>query len=109
METIPKCYYNIFFIYYEKFSLEVKPLTEFPAMVNCPSLFRFGFDLEPEIWEYFLLSDKTLVLANARTNCGFPGITKVINNNNLLETEKFMSGLKPVIRISVKLRLSTTK
>jgi len=76
-DDIPRCYYNVFFIYYDKFSLEVQPISEFPAPINCPSLFRFGFDLEPEIWEYFLLTDKTVVLANDRINCGFPGITKV--------------------------------
>ena len=77
VDDIPRCYYNIFFIYYDKFSLEIQPISEFPASVNCPSLFRFGFDLEAEIWEYFLQTDKTVVLANERRNCGFPGITKV--------------------------------
>ena len=81
MDDIPRCYYNIFFIYYDKFSLEVQPISEFPASVNCPSLFRFGFDLEAEIWEYFLQTDKTVVLANERRNCGFPGITKVTKSD----------------------------
>ena len=44
-------------------------------------MFRFGFDLEAEIWEYFLQTDKTVVLANERRNCGFPGITKVTKSD----------------------------
>ena len=58
------------------FSLEVQPLTKFPKPADCLPLFRFGFDLQPEVWEYFLMTDKTKILVNERVQCGFPGITK---------------------------------
>ena len=77
LDDIPLCYYNTFFIYYNQYSLEVQPFTNFPKPVDCPKLFRFGFNLEPDIWEYFQLTQKTAVLANDRISCGFPGITKV--------------------------------
>ena len=73
---IPSCYYNVFFVFYDKFSLEVQPLTQFPAPADCLPLFRFGFDLQPEVWEYFLMTDKTKILVNERVECGFPGITE---------------------------------
>ena len=57
-------------------SLEVQPLTQFPAPADCLPLFRFGFDLQPEVWEYFLMTDKTKILVNDRIECGFPGITE---------------------------------
>lgn len=58
------------------YSLEVQPLTKFPKPADCLPLFRFGFDLQPEVWEYFLATDKTKILVNDRAQCGFPGITK---------------------------------
>ncbi|CAG5078844.1 Oidioi.mRNA.OKI2018_I69.PAR.g9101.t1.cds [Oikopleura dioica] len=76
VDDIPLCYYNTFFIYYNQYSLEVQPFGNFPKPVDCPKLFRFGFNLEPDIWEYFQLTQKTSVLANDRISCGFPGITK---------------------------------
>lgn len=75
-DSIPSCYYNVFFVFYDQFSLEVQPLTKFPQPADCLPLFRFGFDLQPEVWEYFLMTDKTKILVNDRTQCGFPGITK---------------------------------
>ena len=79
LDDIPLCYYNTFFIYYNQYSLEVQPFTNFPKPVDCPKLFRFGFNLEPDIWEYFQLTQKTAVLANDRISCGFPGISKVFD------------------------------
>ena len=51
-------------------------MTKFPKPADCLPLFRFGFDLQPEVWEYFLMTDKTKILVNERVQCGFPGITK---------------------------------
>ena len=67
---------EIWLIFNWNFSLEVQPLTKFPKPADCLPLFRFGFDLQPEVWEYFLMTDKTKILVNERVQCGFPGITK---------------------------------
>merc|ERR1739848_427397 len=103
---IPWCYYNVFFIFHDKYYLQVarpvelskldgdmKPIedafddsikpqvwnTAFAPPAECPGLFKYGLKLDPIIYARAMsnsLSAKLNTVINKRTDCGFPGILK---------------------------------
>ncbi|XP_077966752.1 uncharacterized protein LOC120341815 [Styela clava] len=77
--AVPWCYYNVFFIYYESFSLSVKRPGEFARPASCLPLFKYGLNIDASIY-YSFAKDKSSSsinsLINMREECGFPGITE---------------------------------
>ncbi|CAK8678866.1 unnamed protein product [Clavelina lepadiformis] len=77
--AVPWCYYNIFFIYYDSFYMEVQKPGGFASAIQCYGLFKYGLRLDPSLYYLFNPSDSNNGigrLVNQRLECGFPGITE---------------------------------
>jgi hypothetical protein len=74
--AVPWCYYNIFFVYYDQFYLEVKQIGEFPAPIQCPSFWKYGLNIDDSMVSLVSGNAAFAKLTNEREECGFPGITE---------------------------------
>jgi hypothetical protein len=98
--NIPWCYYNVFFVFHDTYSLRVaRPVkvqnvnndndpsndiddsfwnTAFAPLAECPGLFKYGLQLNPVIYARAVQNTdsdpRLLQLVNKREECGFPGI-----------------------------------
>nr|BAA23597.1 CsEpi-1 [Ciona savignyi] len=77
--AVPWCYYNVFFIYYNLYYMEVKKPTKFASPVQCLRLFKYGLTLDPSLYHLYDPANPTSSvgrLVNPRYECGFPGVTE---------------------------------
>lgn len=99
VESIPWCYYNIFFVFHDQYKLRIKEADQFKGPQDCPGLFRYGLNLDP--FMYFTAvndlniqmtklggsnyerqisssigTQKLAKLIHLRQDVGFPGITE---------------------------------
>jgi hypothetical protein len=47
VNSVPWCYYNIFFVFHDQYKLRVKEADKFKGPQDCPGLFRYGLPLDP--------------------------------------------------------------
>lgn len=74
--AVPWCYYNVFFVWHDQFFLPVKQIGEFAAPLQCPPLWKYDLGLDGSLASLISGSNSLSQLANAREECGFPGITE---------------------------------
>lgn len=74
--AVPWCFYNIFFVYYEQFYLEVKQIGEFPAPLQCPPFWKYGLNIDDSMVGLISGNSAFSKLVNERADCGFGGITE---------------------------------
>ena len=89
--NIPWCYYNIFFVFHDQYSLRVREADKFKGPQDCPGLFRYGLNLDPLLYYqaskdivkvgnnyHFQVgkNEKLTKLIHYRVDMGFPGITQ---------------------------------
>lgn len=76
--AIPWCYYNVFFVLFDTYHMEVKKAGEFASPIACPGLFKYGLQIDAQMYGLLnsLTSNPLAKYMNARTDCGFPGITE---------------------------------
>lgn len=46
-DSVPWCYYNIFFVFHDQYKLRIKEADQFKGPQDCPGLFRYGLNLDP--------------------------------------------------------------
>lgn len=76
--AVPWCYYNVFFVLFDKYYMSVKKAGGFASPISCPGLFKYGLQIDAQM--YGLLNSMTNnpleKYMNKRVECGFPGITE---------------------------------
>jgi hypothetical protein len=65
-DSVPWCYYNIFFVFHDQYRLRVKEADQFKGPQDCPGLFRYGIELDP--FMYFQAANQ--ILSNHQATIG---------------------------------------
>jgi len=56
--AVPWCYYNVFFVLFDSYSMKVKIAGEFASPITCKGLFKFGLNIAPTMYTLLAAMDK---------------------------------------------------